>query len=419
MNPQELKLSVYNYHMTVNIIFPTGDSIELPSHSVISFHKYDDFDTNVFPIFYMRLMLRREEYYNIIKYNKEVKFRVRLQRSKQNGKQNIDVKAMKEDVFNEVFCTYMPESSPQIDEDLLKRSNEVIMSTKNKTPEDMSNLMDIYLFKQEDIDGTKKTINVCLGGLTVTDMIFVLMSNAGMSSNFLMEILDNRSSFGEIIMPPLPLLGGINYLEKYYGGLYNEPKMIYFDFDTRYLIKKNNKCGAWRTNEYKQTVFLIRESTSMNRYQLVCEKRSDEKKFYITVEPKNIKIEKHSIPIDAIDSSNITIVNAKSGSVNSLTSDVDRRGQGSQKILYDDIGRSRMGTVLKGEMETASTTVTLSLTNIDIDALKPNKEFVVKYLDSKAGQGVSGNYRLSKIDYSFINNGSNAFDITANVTLKK
>lgn len=416
----EQKLSIYNYHIAAfDVIIPGQTTVSLDQSMIVSFNKVDNFDNNIFPLFSVKLLLRKTDYYNIIKYNNTVKFRIRLQKSKMNNTDIDSKKAMKEDVFNDIFCCYLSDSTPQYDQKLQAKANEIVGANNNKTPEDMSNYLELYLFKEQDITGSKNVINLCLGSLDLTDMIFVLYSKAGLSSNFLMEILDNKESFSEIVVPPVPFLGAMKYLETYYGGFYKVPTLLYFDFDTRYLIKRAVACGAWRSGEFKQTVLLIRAANDPQRNQVSCEKRADEKKYYISVNPELVTIDKESIYDDAIEGTNLVVVGSKTGSVDNLNTNVSKRGSGTQKILYNDLENSRMSSVAKSEIESKGATIKVTVTNIDIAAFTPNKEFIIKFLDTNAGQGISGSYRLSMVSYEFNHNGEQGFNVSATLIFKK
>lgn len=416
----EQKLSIYNYHVTAfDIMIPGQPTVSLTPSMVVSFKKVDDFDNNVFPLFSIKLMLRRTDYFNIIKYNSSVKFRMRLQKSKMDNTKIDSKTAMKEDVFNEIFCCYLSESTPQYDEKLQAKANEVIGATNNKTPEDLSNYLELYLFKEQDITGSKTITNICLGSLDLTDMIFVLYSRAGLSGNFLMEILDNKSTFSEIIIPPVPFLGAMKYLETYYGGFYKVPTLMYFDFNTRYLIKRTIACGAWRSGEFKQTVILVRAANDPQQSQVSCEKRGDEKKYYVSVNQKLVTINKESIQDDAIDGTNLVVVGSKTGSVSNINTSVSKRGKGTQKVLYNDLENSRASSVAKSQIESSGTSIVVNVTNIDMDAFTPNKEFIIKFLDTNAGQGISGSYRLSYASYDFNHNGDQGFNVNATLIFRK
>lgn len=416
----EQKLSIYNYHIaSLDVIIPGQPTVSLDQGMIVSFNKVDDFDNNVFPLFSVKLLLRRTDYYNIIKYNDKVKFRIRLQKSKMDNTEVDSKKVMKEDVFNDIFCCYLSDSTPQYDEKLQAKANEIVGANNNKTPEDLSNYLELYLFKEQDITGTKNITNICLGGLDLTDMIFVLYSGAGLSSNFLMEILDNKTTFDEIVVPPVPLLGAMKYLETYYGGFYKVPTLLYFDFDTRYLIKRDIACGAWRSGEFKQTVLLIRAANDPQRNQVSCEKRADEKKYYISINPELVTIDKESIYDDAIEGTNLIVVGSKSGSVNNLSTNVTKRGGGTKKVLYNDLENSRMSSVAKSEIESKGVSIKVTVTNVDISAFTPNKEFIIKFLDTNAGQGISGSYRLSRASYEFNHNGQQGFNVSSTLIFKK
>ena len=78
-----------------------------------------------------------------------------------------------------------------------------------------------------------------------------------------------------------------------------------------------------------------------------------------------------------------------------------------------------MSSVAKSEIESRGTVITITVTNVDIAAFTPNKEFIIKFLDTKVGQGISGSYRLSKASYEFNHNGEQGFNISATLTFKK
>lgn len=416
--PQEQKLSLYNYYLTSIDILIGGETISVNTGMVSSFSKQDDYENNFFPLFSIKFRVKVLDYYKILKNITQVKFRIRLQKSVMDNVEPIksSAKVTKEDVFNEIFVTYLSESTPNFDEKMIEKSQEVAGSSNR--PEDYK-AVEFFFFKEQDVNGSKNVINVCLGSLTVTDMICLLFQRAGLVGNVLMERLDNQTSHSEMIMPPITFFQAINYLETYYGGIYDAPKLIYFDFDTKYFLKQKPGCRAWRTNEYKQCIILIRQTKDQQKKQVSCEKRSKEKCWYISVDPDNVKVNKSSVANDAVSASNVVLVNAKSGAVSNLSSTAQKRGSGAQKVVYSDLGNSTIGSVEQNRINSKETSIGITVENVDIDAIKPNKEFILKFLDNSLGEGLSGTYRLAKASHNFVSNGDQGFNLESMLVFKK
>lgn len=417
---EEQKLDIYNYFISsFDIIYPSGEATKIAPSMVYKISKLDDFDNNFFPLFNIGFHLNVNDYYKILKEKTKVKFRIRLQKAKMDKFDTTSTKVIKQDVFNDIFTAYIEDSTPFYDEEIYKKSKDIRGTSKSVSPEDLSAKMDLYLFKEKDIDGSKKVINKVLGGLTLTDAVFDLYSSCGLASNFLMQKFENNSTFSEIIFPPLPMLGTLQFLQETYQNFYNGASTIFFDYDTKYMLKKQVGCAAWRSQEFKQTVFMVREAKSAQRQQISSIKNAEEKKFYISVTPDMVTIDKASITTDVLDASKVVIVDGKSGKTQTAESGLDKRGSGSTKVVFQDKPNNRIGKEVEANMKSKGMVITISCSNIDMDAIKPNKEFVIKFLDKQASGNLSGTYRLSSVSYHFTPNGSSGFNLTATLRLTK
>lgn len=419
-NIEEQKLDIYNYFISsFDILYPSGGTTKVVPSMIYGMSKIDDFDNNCFPLFNVQFHVNINDYYKILKEKTGVKFRIRMQKAKMDKYDTTSTKVMKQDVFNEVFSCYITDSTPFYDEKMYKQSKEVRGMKDTTTPEDLGTTMNLFLFKEKDVDGAKKVVNKVLGGLTLTDMVFDLYSTCGLSGNFLMQKFENNSTFSEIVIPPLPMLGALQYLQNTYQNFYNGSAIIFFDFSTKYMLKKQVGCSAWKQQEYKQTVFMVREATTAQRQQVSCEKNSKEKKFYISITPEMVSVDKSSITTDATDASKIVLVDAKSGSSQNIDTGLDKRGGGSTKVVFHDQKNSRLAKEVESNMKSKGMAIYITCSNIDMDAIAPNKEFVVKFLDKQTTGDLSGSYRLSSVSYQFVSNGSSGFNVSATIKLTK
>ena len=77
-----------------------------------------------------------------------------------------------------------------------------------------------------------------------------------------------------------------------------------------------------------------------------------------------------------------------------------------------------MGTTFAAQQKANSTVVTLLLSNLNLEAFKPNKSISMIFEDATLNKKYKGLYRVSSAIYTFKNSGDN-YSVTAIITLKK
>ncbi len=421
MPPTVINQEFYNYMVTsFDIIYPDGKiSNVLPAmiHSII---KLDDYDNNYFPMLNVKFNVHINDYYKILQNKTKVQFRLRIQKYKSDTNKPNEVTGMKSDLFNEVFISYIDDDTPNFNKELYDKAKEVSGTKNTSSPEDYAKVMDLYLFRQSDMIGTAIILNKVLGGLSLTDMVFDVYKNCKMGSNLLMQRFENTRSFSEIVIPPLPMLGVLRYLETTYGNFYNGASTIFFDYKTRYILKKCVGCFAWRPQEFKQTVFIVQKSSDSKQGQVSCYKDNSDRKYYVNVTPEAVNISKTSITNDAMDASNIILVDSKSGNKENISTGLDKQGAGNSRVVYHEHNNSRLGQEIKSNMTSEGLLINIRCNNIDLDCLAPNKEMVLKFMDKRTGSiDMSGSYRLKSMSNRFEKNGNLGFNLVTTITLSK
>lgn len=409
--------SIFKYCLSnFDILYPDGTHVSVPSSFVNFFYINKQFDYNFYPIFNVNFNVRTIDYYKILRNKDKVKFRIRLQKyiSTTDG-----IPPVKEDVFNGTFCTFIEDSSPFFDEESYKKDKEARGIPENDiSPEEVSNRMELYLFKEEDLNAGRKIINSCYGGLTVTDALMLILSNAGYKNKLLMSPCDNNSSYSEMLIPPLPTIGAIKYVEEVFDQFYNEGSILFFDLNRGYFLRKKATCTAFAPQEYTQTVISVREVMDSKSNQISCVKDYKEKKFYINANADLVSISSLSITDDQIDGSNIMVVDPESGSVISSSTDTVKRGSGNTKVLFQKQVNSRSHSAVQASIKENSRVINIKISDIDIEAFTPNKNFTIKFMDKQAAGDLSGSYRLSSGNFKF-SRVTEDFTCNCDVTFKK
>ena len=166
-------------------------------------------------------------------------------------------------------------------------------------------------------------------------------------------------------------------------GIYKKGATLFYDFDRAYLIDKNSSCTCWEDQEFKQTVITIPKSMNDISFYPGCYVNDEEKKYEINVTPDLVSITSDTIINEQIEGNNITVVNKNTGEVDKIETDLEQHGDGTYNILQNNYNNKYSTEILTTRLSEKSKVVTITLGDIDIDALTPNKEFMLIFEDAK------------------------------------
>jgi hypothetical protein len=232
-----------------------------------------------------------------------------------------------------------------------------------------------------------------------------------------MAPLDNKDEYDEVILQPITLLGNLEYLEQQFG-FYNEGATIFFDLDKIYIVPKKSACKAWKLNDYKQTVFNIKDSSNVSSLGPGCYNDIKGKKFFINVTPNNFTTYNQSVLTDHMDGNSMMVINPITASVDKIASDATQRGSGTYKILINKYNNKMSNSSEKSMIDESSSIVGVNFSDFDINAISTNKEFLFIFENKKINLASGGLYRMSKQFIEFIKQG-NEYQIVGNCQLRK
>lgn len=392
----------------IDMILPNKEPIAVDPIRVSAFDITKDFDSSFFPIVHLVLNVSKDMYYDIIENKTSIKFRINL-----NSLNLSDEKQLPKNVFNSLFTPFIDENTPYMERELTKKVRETEGTKDIITLRDFENILELYLFKEDDIVNAKKITNVVIKRATMIDTITYLFTKSGIKSNVLMEPLDNNNIYNDIIIPPSNLLANLAYLENQYG-LYNTWSTLFFDIDRIYLLSKRGGCWAYSTNEPKKVILNVGSNTSPNGIYSTGGLNNGVYRFNIT---KNaINVSSLSMTEDVIIGNNTIMINSITGETEKIDSKFIDRG-GNYKVLVNKYDNPFIIQAEKNDNED-SYIVNINLKEFDMRAFTPNKEFIIYFEDEKANKEFGGLYRLTKVEYVFSKDGS-MYSISGIMTLKR
>jgi len=394
-------MRTYKYTVdSMDILFPEeAEPTKISPNFITGIFLEHDFDNDYFPVFKLSVAIEPKIYFKILSNKLKIRFRLRMQKFAYDGNKEFQ---FKKDMVNTIFCVYIDENTPYFDEKTYIESKKV--ERTGLTPRDLSNVYSFYLFKESDLDNSKKIINNVITNSNLTDTITYLLSTCGMK-NVLMTPLDNKNVYKEILLPPLTLLNNLLYLNEQYG-FYNKGALIFFDLLMMYIIDCNSKCTAFVKEEYVRTIFNIKESNDPNSFTTGSFVMEKEKENHVNVLSNNVNIYSGSVVADQLMGNNFIIIDPKQGSVQNIKPETVQRGVGTYQVLVNNYANEYSNNDAKTRKIENNTIINLSISDFNIDAITPNKEFVFIFDNTKINSSYSGSYRLTKRILQFKSEGS-------------
>lgn len=408
------KMNIYKYMIESFKIFLSTQTepIDIDKNHITSLYIERDYGTDHFPVIKIGVSLDPELYYKIIDDKLNVKFHLRVQKSPKD--ENSDYK-FKEDVINDVFCAFIDDDTPFLNKDMY----DTIKETENT-----NNIMnkkyteyEFYLFRESDLNNSKKIINSIITEANLTDIITYCLYTSGIK-NVLMSPLVNKNTYKEVLLLPISTLMNLLYLEQQCDGFYNNPALIYFDIDNVYIIDSGLESKAFKKQEPEQTVFTVHNSSNSESASTGSTILKDEKKYIVNVNHNSISMLTQSIKSDQLDGNNFIIINPNTGENTIVKTGTIQRGDGSYKVLVNRFNNNRVKDYLIKKKKEDSCILSVVLKDIDIHAITPNKEFLFVFEDQRINKKYGGKYRVIRNTCQFIKNGEE-FDINTLCDFKR
>lgn len=392
---------------------------EISGDRIRGFSVFDDYENHLFPIFRIELALESSIYYKILKHKDKVKFYLRIQ--KYYHYSDKDKKSLMRDYINSTFDLILDDA----DEDLMASLKREIKSKNFKTTKEddtndlhmIDNIVEFFLFNSAKIKATKKNVNHVLVNATVTDAISLICNECGIN-DVLMSVPNNKRSYPELFIPPLTCREALQFIDTYYG-LYSKGSIIYFGFDTTYILSDTGKCTAWVKSEHTTTEIIIPASTSKHSTECgILKKEIPTKLVYVIADYKTMDIRNESVSMDVLKANDSKYVDNFDGSKQTGKSNAITKTKNTERIFENKTENKYLANTYASQMESNSTIITVRVSDFDIDTIQPNKRFLLAFEDTAMAKKYKGEYSLVSCNSTFIKEGA-AFSLSAVLSFKK
>lgn len=403
------------------ILYPDGDTTAVPNHRVQSISISHLYETNLFPIFRVELVLSAHTYYKIIKNKDKIKFKLRIQ--KYYTEIGSSEKSLYRDWINDSFDLILDDDDFFADESLIKeqRESDYSLTTHEDLENDLfkvDNVIEFFLYKSELVGKMNTMVNAIISNASLSDGIQYIASQAGFD-NLLMSPIHNTKTYKELVVPPLKAKQAIKFLDTYYG-LYRTGMMFYGDMidNITYLIEYSSKCTAYQNRELRETDIMIPKKSSKYSGDLCSLYRRDNNEKYFIIGNNGLSIRNESISYNAYASADIKVVDTYQGDISTSSSTAKVKDNKSVQIIENNTENSWFTEIYNSFINSKNVVMDIMLADYDVSAVAPNKLFKVVFEDSALSLKYKKNLLLAEAHHSLIKEG-NDFTLSSTIKLRQ
>lgn len=403
MKLDNVKLVLTKYRFSkFQLIIGKDKPVDIANEMITGFVINEDFDNEYLPFFCVELALSNDLYRKITKTKSDgVKANVRLEKGvfKDAVSANTSKTHTFKKVFDGKFVVVYPDRTPDMTEVIQKKTE------KSNNQYGQLTSLSILLYSKDFYNKYDLVVNDVLSNVTLADTVAYILNKVGMK-NILMSPPSNTKKYQQFIITPIPVCEQLDRLANTYA-MHAKGTVVYFGIKTGYIVSKEQNCTAWKSGENKITYIGVASSestpsvgggysSSTGKYFLL--NASD------ITSSNNNEVTKHTA------GNNVVIVN-NMGNVTKTSKNTKK----TTSVITQNEG-DNTAAALKNMIRENKQVITVSLSNEDIDALTPNKEFVMTF-DSAKYKRYNGKYRLTKATHTFSKEGD-YFSVTTTAEFK-
>lgn len=398
------------------IIFPNGKEYQINGNLDIPFIILKkDFDNEQYPFMSLTCTVSNKLYRMMKKTNDQLKFRLNMRYALfEKGELAINIMNAEEKPFIcKTFYLYLDDASPSNQDSVITElEDHTQYGAYDEDVTDLNNATTIRfsLYDPDAITIPKKLHKKILHDVTVTDVITYLLSSISSFTKILMTPASNNKRYDQFILPPEQLDYQIDRVASEYG-LHDNGSLFFFDYDRLYITEKINQCTAWEPREVKRIYIVSIPITKDEVLTTGAYYDQDANEIYLTT--KSQTVETSTMANEIASGSGIMVVNKRTGTAESFVIDGNKikaapkfTGKNNEKsISYDKTIVINTGEdtikALKQRLNERALKWTVYLDSTMVEALKPNREYQMVFVDPEQAKKYNGTYRLVSLAAEF------------------
>ena len=317
-------------------------------------------------------------------------------------------------IFDDRFYAFIDNQTPKVtDESPGEKQKQSLSNGEDDLRQesfDNGRPLVMALYKADHIFKVNKIINKVLSKCTTTDAIAYYLQELGFS-NVLMSPSDISKKYDQLALAPLPVVQSMLYTCNTYG-LHKAGTVIFFDYDTIYILDKKLGCTAWVNNEYKTTYLASFPATSDNAIlKSGFYSNGKEKYSLLNIVGDSLSVANETMFADQLIGGNLVVIDTNTGEVSQLQLPLDvnenstaQTGEPNRVVVFDQ-GNTGMTSHDQEALKQSQVVLSMVVENANIRCMAPNKDFIFT-TDNPKYTKYCGHYRIQKMSAVFTKKSS-------------
>lgn len=411
------------YNITMQVLY--GNETETIDSKYIQSLKIEKDPINLFlPIYGLTFLATNTSFKKMIVNKNNLKIRIKVVSYEQGKNESSVNKNYYTNELDMVFKAIFENNNITVDD--LSSSSGI----NSGQVEEYTNLVDLYLYNQEDLNSCSILNNVCIkGNCNVSDAIGYIVNNCNIK-NLLINNIDNYQKFNQIFIPQLNLNRSLYYLQHEYN-IYKNGLIAFLDLGLLYIMRRDFKEKVpLKLGDYEKIFINITKSNNSDAFIRGYYNNKSNKTFYINALYMDGDFTNSNASSSLIDGDSFKIIN-KNKVLQSPSYDSEKN-KFSFNTVYDSIKSGTntkyiddlhnvQGSEIANDIESSQDQINFTLYNCSFVVNLINKRYNLVFTNSAEMNQLykSREYKPVHIKSVLSKNNNNLFEMITNVTLQK
>lgn len=423
---------LYRYRLAkFEMIAPgVNEPVDMNTASVSLIRLEKDFETAFYPLFAITIVInpKVKEFISINRSTVKFHLNLKCERYKISGSDSDPYTPdSSEDEFDTIFIPLITSNVPFPDSALynntVKELNRISAEKQtindfggNNMTADFRETVTYYLWIEKDLTNSKNIVNQVYSNTNIPTICADILSKNGFNS-ILMSPSDHKDPIKQCIIQPQNLLNVFAYLSDIYG-MHKYGTMTFFDYRCVYILNKTGHPNCYERGEYKKTIFSVQKTIKPESWLSGTLNDTEKEEYHIFPDPHRVTMENPAAINDHIYGNNLTALYPKNNSTTHIEGTGNQRGSGMTRVQDNITMNEHALTMYANSVQEGNVDIKMTIFDVYMKALTPNKEFIIHWLDPNVDRTYSGYYRMRKVDFLFNRNGDQ-LTLTASMDLVK
>ena len=419
---------IYKYRITEFKLISQEleEPVDLVPARIMAVQLTCDWDNNIYPLFSITMMISPKIKEFISFRRDEVKFHIKLVELEYDIDRSATEPQSVTEIFDKIFIPNIAEPIPFMDVALYEESINALKQRStvqgpndlgdNNYAADNTEMVTYYFYDEHDLNDSKKVVNEVYASANIPTTVADLATRCGFNK-ILMSPIEKTEEIPQLVIPPQNFINIFDYLTEIYG-MYPTGVTTFFDYRCLYVLNKSGHPNALEKGEFKTTIFLVKKSNDSANGMAGTILSNEKKEYYFYPDPRKMEMQNPSTQNDHIYGNNLTYIASQANSHSNVKGAGAQRGDGISRVESNPNANEFTKSQYANTVSENNVKMRIPLFDVKMDALTPNKEFLVQWEDSTVDGTYVGLYRPTKVEYVFNKDGDNLC-ITAMLNMVK